>query len=249
MAWGGVRLWPGLALWAWVGAWGVHGVSLVQGVGLGWSFIWACAWSGAATALAVLLGHSRLRQMCLMLGFPLSWLLLQGNGVSHWLWLFALVSLVWVYPARNWGDAPLFPTPVGALMALPEYITLRPGARVLDAGCGAGDGLRALHRALPFTLVEGVEFSRPLSWLARWRCPWAQVWQGDMWEADWSPYSLVFVFHRPETMDRAWQKAQAEMWPGTYLLSLDFVVPGLLPTEQVPLGVDRWGWLYRIPTS
>ena len=58
------------------------------------------------------------------------------------------------------------------------------------------------------------------------RCPWAQVHWGDMWRADWSGYQLVYLFQRPESMARAAAKAQAEMAPGAWLVSLEFAVPG-----------------------
>ncbi|MGM9526190.1 MAG: hypothetical protein ACI3U1_07975, partial [Peptococcaceae bacterium] len=51
--------------------------------------------------------------------------------------------------------------------------SLPAGASVLDAGCGVGDGLKALRRAWPQTRIHGVEWSWPLRWLCALRCPWA----------------------------------------------------------------------------
>ena len=65
----------------------------------------------------------------------------------------------------------MFPTPTGALDGLAQVLPLPAGARVLDAGCGLGHGLRALHRAWPQALLHGVEWSWVLRWekeLTRW---------------------------------------------------------------------------------
>jgi len=163
---------------------------------------------------------------------------------AQWPWLLPLAALLLFYPLRAWRDAPLFPTPPNALDAAASRIALAPGARVLDAGCGHGAGLRALHSAWPQASVEGVEWSRPLAWIARLRCPWARVRRGDLWRDDWSGCALVYLFQRPESMPRAWRKAQAELPAGAWLASLEFEVPGHSPTLCLPAGSGRTLWLY-----
>ena len=157
------------------------------------------------------------------------------------------LALLLVYPLNAWRDAPLFPTPPDALNDLPDAAPLEPGARVLDAGCGLGDGLIALRQAYPLARLEGLEWSRPLRWLCARRCPWARVAQGDLWRADWSGYQLVYLFQRPESMARAWAKGCAEMAPGAWLVSLEFPVPGVQPhaRQQAPGG--RAAWVYCTP--
>ena len=159
------------------------------------------------------------------------------------------LALLLVYPLNAWRDAPLFPTPPDALNDLPDAAPLEPGARVLDAGCGLGDGLIALRQAYPLARLEGLEWSRPLRWLCARRCPWAQVHWGDMWRADWSGYQLVYLFQRPESMARAAAKAQAEMAPGAWLVSLEFAVPGVPPHAQLHAPDGRPVLLYRMPAA
>jgi hypothetical protein len=70
--------------------------------------------------------------------------------------------------------------------------------------------------------------------------------QGDIWRADWSPYAMVYVFQRPESMERAAQKARAQMQPGSWLVSLEFEVMDWVPTGQFNAPDGRPVWLYQI---
>ena len=157
------------------------------------------------------------------------------------------LALLLVYPLNAWRDAPLFPTPPDALNDLPDFAPLEPGARVLDAGGGLGDGLIALRQAYPLARLEGLEWSRPLRWLCARRCPWARVAQGDLWRADWSGYQLVYLFQRPESMPRALAKAHAEMHDGAWLASLEFEAAGWQAQRVLRCPDGRPLWLYRMP--
>jgi hypothetical protein len=228
--------WPLPAIGGWLLAWGVFAACGSAAL---------AALAGAAVALAA---RGAWRRLLVAGGFPLSLLALGGlPSVPAWAWLAATAPLLLAYPLRAWRDAPFFPTPAHALDALPQALKLPPGARVLDAGCGLGHGLAALHRAWPQVALAGIEWSRPLAWLAARRCRYARIERGDMWAASWAGVDLVYLFQRPESMARAWRKAQGEMDPGSWLLSLEFEVPGQMP--QARLAADASGrplWLYRI---
>ena len=120
-------------------------------------------------------------------------------------------------------------------------------ARVLDAGCGLGDGLRELVREYPQAALDGIEWSWPLRFACAWRCRFARVRRGDIWAADWSGYALVYVFQRPESMARAAEKATRELRPGAWLASLEFDVPGLAASKVLQCADGRRVWLYRVP--
>jgi SAM-dependent methyltransferase len=237
-----ITRWPLPALLSWLAAWLVHAAALSAGLSPGP----ALALGAAVGAALGWLHDQRWRRLIVALGFPVSVLALgwQG-GASGLLWLAPLLILWWLYPRRSWSEAPLFPTPRGALERLPALAPLPAGARVLDAGCGVGDGLRELLHAYPQAHVEGVEWSRPLAWLARWRARGATVRQGDLWADDWAPFALVYVFQRPESMPRVWAKACAELAPGAWLVSLDFAVPEVTPAGSWQLDNGQFVWLYR----
>lgn len=233
--------WPLPALFAWALAW------------LAWALL---IWAGAASAWALTAGAGAGAMLALQCsglwrrgiaaaGFPLSALALGGTAAwPAWAWLALLLPLLLIYPLRAWRDAPFFPTPAGALLGL-EGVVGYPG-HVLDAGCGLGHGLRALHRLWPQARVQGVEWSPLLAALARRACPWARVQRGDMWQQSWSGQDLVYVFQRPESMARVWAKAGAELAPGAWLVSLEFAVPGVLPQALLQRPGQRPVWVYRL---
>ena len=234
--------WPLPALTVWAAAWLLFGALQRAQLPVAWTLVLAC---GLGTAASVL-GGTWWRRGLIAAGFPLS---LAASGMASlpaWAWLVPLALLLAVYPLNAWRDAPIFPTPRHALQALAVQVSLVPGARVLDAGCGLGDGLLALRRADPQARIEGVEWSWPLRLLCQLRCPWSRVRRGDMWRADWSGCQLVYLFQRPESMARALAKAQAEMEPGSWLVSLEFAVPEVPPDATLKLPGDRAVWLYRI---
>ncbi len=235
--------WPLPALLVWGSAWALF-------FGLHWMGPSALASLLVASSFCVafsLLTRTWWRRVMMGLGFPLSLALSGMVNLPAWAWLLPLLLLLLLYPITAWRDAPLFPTPAHALRHLPGQARLPAGARVLDAGCGLGAGLRALRQAYPQAQLCGLEWS----WLLRvWcalRCPWAEVRQGDMWRASWHSYQLVYLFQRPESMARAVAKARAELAPGSWLVSLEFEATELQAQATLRCADGRPVWLYRTP--
>ena len=245
---GRLRLpWPAPALLTWGAAWAL--ASSLLRLGAPAVLAWALAAAVGVCVAACLTTATPLRRLLLALGFPVSALATGlGSGLPAWAWLGPLAVLLAAYPMRAWRDAPLFPTPVGALAGLAALTALPPAARVLDAGCGLGHGLTALRSEWPAARIEGIEWSWPLRLVTALRCPWARVRQGDMWRRDWAGLDLVYLFQRPESMARAWAKAQSELAPGAWLASLEFAVPGVAPTAALRTASDKPVWLYRLPS-
>ena len=249
--------WPAPALLTWLAAWGLALLLRQQAPTLGLAgALLPASLLGLGVALATRRA-SWVRRAMLAAGFPVSalasgWaggLLAAGShdtGLPAWVWLLPLGLLLAAYPLRAWRDAPLFPTPRGALAGLQACTGLATGARVLDAGCGLGHGLQALREALPAARLEGIEWSWPLRLATALRCPWARVRQGDMWRASWQGLGLVYLFQRPESMARAWAKAQAELAPGAWLASLEFEVPGRPADAWLQGAAGKPVWLYRV---
>jgi hypothetical protein len=237
------RLWPLPAVLTWLAAWGLFTALLHSGL----SPLLALGSACGLGVVASLLGSSWWRRLMIGLGFPLLLAVSGALSLPAWAWLVPLLLLLLIYPLNAWRDAPLFPTPRDALKDLAAHATLRQGAIVLDAGCGLGDGLKALRGAYPQAQLHGIEWSWPLRGLCALRCPWAKVRQGDIWQADWSMYDLVYLFQRPESMPRAVTKALAELKPGSWLVSLEFEALALQPQACLRAPDGRPVWLYQQP--
>jgi hypothetical protein len=187
------------------------------------------------------------RRVIVAAGFPVSLLAAGVGGVlPAWAWLLPLAALALAYPVTAWRDAPMFPTPRAALAGLDGHVPLPASASVLDAGSGMGHGLRALRAVWPRAELAGVEWSWPLALASRLRCPWARIERGDMWRVSWAGHDLVYLFQRPESMARALAKADAEMRPGSWVVSLEFEAAGRRAHARMALPSGRPLWVYRI---
>lgn len=239
--------WPLPALLAWVLGWLVWGAATAAGAPPLVSLPAGCA----ASLLLAWRFDGLWRRLIGGAGFPASALALglgAGADVPPWAWLAALLPLLLAYPLRAWRDAPFFPTTRGALDGLDRVVPAP--RRVLDAGCGVGHGLAELRRLWPQAELRGVEWSAALAAIARARLRAtgvaADVGRADMWRHDWRGYDLVYLFQRPESMRRAWDKACREMAPGAWLVSLEFAVPDLAPHWHLAVAGRRPVWIYRV---
>jgi SAM-dependent methyltransferase len=235
-----LNVWPMPALLAWVGAWVVW-----------WLALRAQFPMPVALMLGMLTGATLahraqgfVRRVIVAGGFPLSALLLGfASSLPAWAWLLLLAPLLAFYPARAWRDAPFFPTPANALAGLPAVVGT-PWS-VLDVGSGLGHGLHALRRLWPQATVHGVEWSRLLVLLTRCTVRNVSVQRADMWATSWGGHDLVYVFQRPESMARVYAKAQAELAPGAWLVSLEFAVPGVAVYEVLRKPGQKPVWVYQ----
>lgn len=238
--------WPLPALLAWAAGWVAMTVLARTGAAPPALAVAAGLLVAAAPAL---FAATFWRRVIVAGGFPLS-LLVSGVGavLPAWAWLLPLAALALAYPVTAWRDAPVFPTPRHALTGLHHHVELPPSASVLDAGCGLGHGLLALRAVWPQARLAGVEWSWPLTLATKLRCPWARVARGDMWRGSWAEHDLVYLFQRPESMARALAKADAEMRPGSWLVSLEFEAVGRTAHARMPMASGRPVWIYRVGT-
>ena len=238
--------WPLPAALAWLAGWGVMFAWPLHALP-GWLVLvaaWAPSWAMAAAT------RGRWRRLILVSGLPFAAALTgAAEQLSSWVWLVGAIGIVAIYPLSAWRDAPVFPTPAGALTGLAPMLCLPEDAYILDAGSGLGHGLRALRRAFPRARVVGIERSVTLATISRVVPGTPSVACGDMWSGDWSAFDAVYLFQRPESMCRAWAKACAEMREGAWLVSLDFEVPGRPPdvVSFASPGRARAVQAYRIP--
>jgi SAM-dependent methyltransferase len=189
-----------------------------------------------------------------------------------WLWI-ALVFPVALGLALHLGDLPAWPFAAGfALLYLffsntarervPLYLSNRQTAqalcqlmrdrganRFIDLGCGFGGVVRTV--AGDGHTASGVEtapmaflIARALSALTRR----GKIIRQDLWTVDLSGVDVVYAFLSTEPMPALYRKAQAEMKPGSLLVSNSFAVEGIEPQEvwELPDRRRTQLFLYRM---
>lgn len=161
-------------------------------------------------------------------------------------YLLAFIVLALTYWTSFRSQVPLYLSNRDTARAVLGLLPAGP-ARVLDIGAGTGSLLRPLARSRPDCQFTGVELA-PGSWLLgrlltrrlanlQWR-------RGDLFAEPWGDYDVVYAFLSPVPMAAVWNKAQAEMRPGSVLLSNSFPVPGCEPAFVVEVGDRRRTRLY-----
>lgn len=219
----------------------------------GYAFDWVI-WVGVQSLLSVVVTY--------WVKLPPWWLWIQGIlPIALWLgllqtlipaWGFGLIVLVLALVFSNvWRErVPLYLSNSETQAALVQFAREKNIKQAIDLGSGLGGIVRALARSGVQSL--GIEASPVLVWVSNLlskNLVSARVVRGDIWQADISQVSLVYVFLSPVPMPDIWRKACAEMPEGSWLISNSFEVPEVEPEEIWELSDRRQTqlWLYRIP--
>ena len=168
-----------------------------------------------------------------LLFVPLLWAALQAEPDPRWFLAgFLLLALTSLGAVRT--RVPLYLSSARAAEELARR--LPENARLCDLGCGLGGPLARIRALRPDVRLAGVE-AAPLNWLvAKLRLLGkADVRLGSLWETDLSRFDMVYAYLSPAPMPRLWDKARAEMRPGSLFVSNSFGVPGVEFDEVVEL--------------
>lgn len=202
----------------------------------------------AAGAMLSTTSQKKWRKAMIAMGFPFSYAILDLQGdVMAWIWLAPVIALLAIYPPRLWTDAPMFPTPKRSIAGLSKRLKLEDGAKILDAGCGMGHAIAALHEEFPKARLFGSEQSWLTSRMAKHSHKYAAIEQCDMWQQDWGQFDMIYVFHRPDTMSRAMQKACEQLHSGAWMASLEFKDDDYIPDLVWHNKGEKPIYLYRMP--
>lgn len=155
--------------------------------------------------------------------------------------LAVLAGLTLVFWTTFRGEVPLFLSSRATADALIGLLPWQPGLRVIDLGAGTGMLLRRLAQARPEARFTGVEHA-PLPYLAASLNARGlgnfTVERSDIWQRSLTGEDVVYAFLSPRVMRRLWQKAEAEMRPGTLLVCSSFPIPDV-SAERVVDVPDR----------
>jgi cyclopropane fatty-acyl-phospholipid synthase-like methyltransferase len=108
---------------------------------------------------------------------------------------------------------------------------------IIDIGSGLGDMSMYIAKLRPDCSVEGVEIA-PLPWLisvvrAKLMRSKVDFRIGDYRLLNFANYDLIFAYLSPAAMSELWKKAQAQMRPGAILVSYEFEIEGVEPTNTM----------------
>ncbi len=181
---------------------------------------------------------------------PLAWIVGQWSIDPGW-FLLAFFLLLLVYRGAVTEQVPLYLSNGKTVAALAQLIAEYPSPRFVDLGAGIGTTVLPLAAQHPEGRFTGVE-NAPLTWLVgrlrSHRLPRVDWRWADLWATSLSEFDVVYAFLSPAPMSDLWQKAQAEMRPGSLLVSNSFPVPDIAPTQiiEVDCSPPRPLYCYRI---
>lgn len=193
-------------------------------------------------------------------------------GLSwHWGWVHLAIIVMLVALQQGWIVGWMFPVGFMLLLSLywntakervPLYLTNRKTHQALselaerhsphsfiDLGCGFNGAALYLSKHHPPLACNGAE-SAPLPFVISWL---RSVCSGrkniaaqykNIWDVDLSHYDMVYCFLSPVPMPRLYDKARAEMRPGSIFISNSFIVPDHPADEIIHVQDGRKTLLY-----
>ena len=181
---------------------------------------------------------ARLRRMApwwwvILLLFPLAAFGVARLHLPSWLFLAVFLFMLVLFWSTFRSQVPFYPSGLSAWNAVAQCLPADRPIRFMDIGSGLGGAVLELSRRRPDSDFTGIEIA-PLPWavsrvraaLAGNRCRFVR---GDYLRLDFADYDVIFAYLSPAAMLALWQKASAEMRPGTLLLSYEFHIPGTQP--------------------
>ena len=123
---------------------------------------------------------------------------------------------------------PYYPSSVATWRAVESLLPVDRPIRLVDIGSGLGGLVLCLAAKRSDSKIVGVELA-PLPWLISWlRGRWnrssGQFIRADYADLNFQQFDVVFAYLSPAVMTAVWNKAQAEMRPGSLLLSNEFMI-------------------------
>ena len=154
-----------------------------------------------------------------------------------WLFLLAFVFLLSLYWSTFRTQVPFYPSGPRVWREVAELVAARPGVRLIDIGSGLGGLVLDLARRRPDGEFCGIELA-PLPWLvstvrARLAGSGARFIRGDYAALDFARYDVVFAYLSPAAMAALWQQAEAQMLPGSMLVSYEFKIDARAPDKTI----------------
>jgi len=140
-----------------------------------------------------------------------------------------------------WVMVPYVPTSHRVVRKMVELAGIRGNQKVYDLGCGDGRILITAKKKHPEIRAEGYELSLGVWMLAKLKVCYSRlpipIYMKNYLKADLSDAEVIFLYLFPEVMPKLKKKFDAELQPGTCVISHGFPFTGKKHKhmERVPL--------------
>lgn len=159
------------------------------------------------------------------------WICLLLLGALFLIKLLYLIATGWVLPVTR--GALFIPTPPISIKTFLDALPMSSVELFLDLGCGDGRVLREASRRYGVRAI-GFEVNL-LAYLAAkvrsLRYKSVHVRRGNFWKEDLRHADVIFCYLFPDVMGRLAQKLEAELHPGSKVVSCNFPLPGWYPFQ------------------
>lgn len=184
--------------------------------------------------------------------FPVAVLLALSLHLPPVVFLGAFVFLLALYWTTFQTQVPFYPSSPEIWDAVADLLPPHQPIKFIDIGSGLGGLILNLDKRRSDSDFIGIELA-PLPWLISWmracigrrRCRFLR---GNYNQLNFSHYDVVFAYLSPAVMTAVWGKAQAEMRPGTLLISYEFPVADRNPDNIIRpsvQGAELYCWTMK----
>ncbi len=149
------------------------------------------------------------------------------------LFLAIFLFLLLLFWSTFRSQVPYYPSGLAVWQAVAALLPQDRPVQAIDIGSGLGGAVMYLSRLRPDSRFVGIELA-PLPWLlshlrARFSRSRGQFVRGDYTLLDFAEFDAIFAYLSPAAMLALWQKARAEMRPGSLLMSYEFIIEDVAP--------------------
>ncbi|WP_136416109.1 class I SAM-dependent methyltransferase [Herbaspirillum sp. ST 5-3] len=183
--------------------------------------------------------------------FPMAAIIVHAMHLPAWIFLTAFILLLGLFWTTFRTQVPYYPSTPAIWEAVSALLPRDRSLRCIDIGSGFGGFVLHTSALRPESVFTGIEVA-PLPWLvsalrAVTTRSNARFVRGDYERLDLADFDVVFAYLSPAAMPSLWRKANAEMRPGSLLLSCEFDIPGVEPHIVKHVTKDAaplYGWRF-----
>lgn len=162
------------------------------------------------------------------------------------LWIILALSIVAAITmvTNLWVMVPYVPTSYRVVKRMIDLAECTGNETVYDLGCGDGRILISANKRYPGILAIGYELSMGVWMLAKLKVLWSRkkipIYMKNYLGADVSDADIIFLYLFPEVMSKLRKKFDAELRPGTTVISHGFPFADKEPVHVERVELPSW---------